>query len=124
MNTWINVLLVGAGGMLGSMLRYGMSLLPVRSRSGFPVITLAINLIGALAIGLIAALAGKSGHGDSRLVLFLKVGLCGGFTTFSTFSWEAAELLQSGRTGTGLCYIALSAALCVAAVFAARALVG
>lgn len=63
--------------------------LPVKA-AGFPVITLGINVVGAFCIGLIVAAVGKHSGWDPRLVLFLKVGFCGGFTTFSTFSLETA----------------------------------
>ena len=74
-------------------------------------------------IGLIAALAAKNSSMDPHLILFLKVGICGGFTTFSTFAFETTDLLQSGNTGTALLYAILSVVLGVLAVFAAQILV-
>lgn len=123
MSTLVNCLLVGAGGMLGTIGRYLFGLLPVKTQSGFPIITLAINLIGAFCIGLIVAFSEKSGNTSPQLVLFLKVGICGGFTTFSTFSLEAVQLLQNGKFITAFSYMALSVALCVAAVAGAQAIV-
>ena len=119
----INCLLIGIGGFIGSVFRYWMGFLPVRLESGFPVATLLINVIGAAVIGLIAALAAKSSSLNEHLVLFLKVGLCGGFTTFSTFSLETTALIQNGSVGVAVCYVALSVILCVAAVFGMQLLV-
>jgi len=123
METISNCLFVGAGGMFGAIARYLMGLLPLRLQNGFPLITLGINLLGAFCIGLIAAQAGKNPSIDPRLLLLLKVGICGGFTTFSTFSLEALTLLQSGKYLVGLSYMILSTALCVAAAAAAQILV-
>ena len=123
MDSLRNVLTVGAGGALGASARYLMGLLPVQPRSGFPLITLTINVLGALCIGVLAAVGAKSGTLSPGMLLFLKVGVCGGFTTFSTLSLETANLLQSGRTGTAAAYVILSVLLCVAAVFGAQALI-
>ncbi len=123
MNTFVNCLLVGAGGMVGTIGRYLLGLLPIKAQSGFPIITLGINLIGAFCIGLIVAFSTRSGNTNPQLVLFLKVGICGGFTTFSTFSLEAMQLLQNGKLVVALSYMILSVALCVAAVAGAQAIV-
>lgn len=117
---WIDFLVVGTGGAIGTAARYLMSFLPLHPRSGFPLITLLINLAGAFCIGLIAALAGKSASFDPRLLLFLKVGLCGGFTTFSTFSLEALNLLQNGSYLTAAAYMSLSVMLCALAAAAGQ----
>ena len=71
------------------------------------------------AIWLLAA-GGKHSGWDPRLVLFLKVGFCGGFTTFSTFSLETAQLLQSGKTAQAALYVIVSVVLGIAAVFTAQ----
>lgn len=122
LNTFANCLLVGIGGMLGTICRYLVGLLPIKMQSGFPIITLAINLIGAFCIGLIVAFSEKSSGINPQLVLFLKVGICAGFTTFSTFSLEAMQLLQNGKFVVGLSYMVLSVALCVSAVVGAQAI--
>ena len=119
----LNCVLVGFGGFLGTVCRYLIGLLPVKAGGGFPVKTLAINFAGAFAIGLIAALAAKYESADSRLVLFLRVGICGGFTTYSTFAYETAELLQNGSAVTALAYVAASVVLCVSAALGAQMLV-
>ena len=101
---------VGLGGALGAMLRYGISLLP--GPHTFPVWTLLTNLLGALAIGFLAGLAGK--HAPSREgLLFLKTGVCGGFTTFSTFSLETVTLFREGHPWLGAGYAAASVLLCL-----------
>ncbi len=119
----IDCLIVGIGGFLGSVCRYLIGLLPMKAGHGFPVKTLLINVAGAFVIGLIAALGAKGKAMDPRFVLMLKVGVCGGFTTFSTFAYESAELLQSGRIGMAAAYAALSVILGVLAIFAAQILV-
>ena len=118
-----NCLIVGAGGALGTICRYLIGLLEVQPESGFPVKTLFINVLGAFVIGLVTALAVKNSALDPRLVLLLKVGVCGGFTTFSTFAYETSELLQTGRGAAALAYVLLSVTLGVLAVFAAQLLV-
>lgn len=101
----LNCVFVGLGGAAGSICRYLLGLLPLKPVSGFPAITLCINIAGAFALGLIGALAGKYAKLNPQLLLFLRVGVCGGFTTFSTFSVETAGLLQSGKTGLVRCCI-------------------
>ena len=117
----MQILYVGIGGAIGAILRYLISLLPVRS--DFPVLTLITNILGALVIGMIVALAAKY-HLPDPVVLLLKTGLCGGFTTFSTFSLEAFNLMDSGKVGLGILYAALSLVLCLAAVCLGEMLIG
>lgn len=106
---------VGLGGAVGALLRYAVSLLPYRGT--FPVLTLVTNILGALAIGLIAGAAAKR-QAPEGLILFLKTGVCGGFTTFSTFSLEAWQLLEKGETGLSALYVLLSVVFCLAGVAA------
>lgn len=115
----VEVLCVGFGGFLGSVGRYLLSLVPVPG--AFPVMTLVTNVIGAVVIGFVVALADMSGL-SPKAVLFLKTGVCGGFTTFSTFSLETVTLWQNGQLGLAGCYAALSVGLCVAGVVAGEAL--
>lgn len=119
----LDCLAVGLGGFAGSVLRYLAGKLPLQSPEGFPYVTLMINVLGSFAIGLIAAVAAKRADIDPRLVLFLRVGLCGGFTTFSTFSSETFSLLRAGSYGGATAYVLLSVLLGVLAVFLAHALV-
>lgn len=110
----MNFLFVGSGGALGAILRYSIGLIPYKG--DFPVLTLVTNLLGAFFIGLISGAAEKKGLSDN-LVLFLKTGVCGGFTTFSTFSLESYKLIQSNHLVPAIIYVVLSVGLCLAGVF-------
>ena len=92
-----DILLVGAGSCLGGILRYLVSLLVHSAKGGFPWSTFLVNIIGCLIIGLLWGLTNRQTNASSLLNLFLIVGFCGGFTTFSTFSKENLVLLQSGN---------------------------
>lgn len=116
-------LLIGAGGALGAILRYLIGLLPVSPSNGFPVKTFLINIAGAFVIGAVAALAAKNAI-NPKLVTFLKVGVCGGFTTFSSFALETEQLMEKGQGGAALAYVAASIVCGVAAVFVAGRLAG
>ena len=100
---------VAAGGALGAAGRYAVSLLPYTG--DFPVLTLLTNFAGALLIGFIVGVGGKG-----NATLFWKTGVCGGFTTFSTFSLESLTLLEKGRWLLGGGYMALSVIFCLAGV--------
>jgi len=123
LTTFLNCLFVGLGGLAGSVLRYLVSLVPLRHESGFPLVTLGINVLGAFALGLILAASDPGSPADPRAMLFLKVGVCGGFTTFSTFALEAHQLLSGGKPSVALAYMLLSVVLSVLAVFGAGVLV-
>lgn len=125
---FFNCLFVGLGGFVGSILRYLVGFIPLNIPTGaaatLPLKTLAINVVGSFVIGIVCALASKLGSSmNPQLLLFLKVGLCGGFTTFSTFALESNSLIQAGQTPLALFYAVLSVALSIVAVFAAQALV-
>lgn len=107
-------LFVGLGGAVGAMLRYAISLIPYRG--GFPLLTFVTNILGALLIGFIVGYASKRNVNDS-LMLFLKTGLCGGFTTFSTFSLEAYNLFVSGNKILAVSYAVLSTVCCILGVW-------
>ena len=110
-----NCLVVGAGGFLGSVARYLMGLIPVP--------TIGINIIGASLIGVISAYALRDIQFDPRLLLFLRVGICGGFTTFSTFSLDAVEMLRNGAYLSAVLYMILSVVLCLVATVGGQLLV-
>lgn len=120
---FLNCLAVGFVGFLGAVLRYGIGLFPVKESTLFPAKTFAINLLGCFAIGLITALVAKSRSLGPRLILFIKVGLCGGFTTFSTFALESGDLLRGGHPWIAFAYISASVIFGVLLVFAAQAAV-
>lgn len=113
----INLLLVMLGGALGAASRFGLVLLIRPHAPGFPAGTLACNLLGCAAIGLLAGLMGVSGSEYDRARLFLFTGLLGGFTTFSSFGLETIGLCRDGRFGAALAYIALSNTLGLAMVY-------
>lgn len=116
----IECLYVGLGGFLGAVCRYLVSLIPLRTESGFPVLTFFINIAGAFAVGLIAGLTTKEFALSQNAVLFLKVGLCGGFTTFSAFSLETVTLMRNGSYGVAAAYALLSVIFGVLAAFGAQ----
>lgn len=109
---------VGLGGALGSLLRYFLST-TIKSQGDFPLGTFIINVVGSFLIGLIAFYAEKNNL-DSRLVLFFKVGFCGGFTTFSTFAFEIFNLGDNQKFSTGIFYGCLSIILSLFAIYLAR----
>ena len=119
----MNILVVGAGGAIGAVFRYLLGQVLPKLGTGFPLGTFAVNLIGCFAIGLIVGLAGRHSGLEPRLILFLQTGVCGGFTTFSTFSLEKLSLFEEGKFTIGLFYIVLSVLIGVLALFAAKNLV-
>lgn len=119
---FVNLLLVGLGGAMGSMLRYATSLLVDALALHPAAATLAVNVVGSFAIGFIMSVA----HG--RQSLLWAVGLCGGFTTFAGFSNQTLALFTSGQTLWAMANVALNVCLCLAAtaagIAAARLLSG
>lgn len=119
----LNCLAIGAGGAMGAILRYLMSLLPIQGKYGFPFATLLTNILGALLMGVIVGAIAQGHQIDDRLSMFLRVGVCGGFTTFSTFALETSNMLSSGKVALGIGYAVLSAGLSIAAVMAGQLLI-
>lgn len=107
----LECLFVGLGGFIGSVARYLIGLLAVETASGFPVKTFCINLLGSFILGIVSESALRDPGISRNLVLFLQIGVCGGFTTFSTFSSEALKLFAGGRQGVALSYMVLSVVL-------------
>lgn len=115
----LTYLWIAIGSALGGMARYASSrALTLRFGETFPWGTLAVNVIGSLVIGFVAALSGR----DSRVMIspnarqFMMVGLCGGFTTFSSFSLQTLELIRNRDFAEAGGNILLSVAACMAAV--------
>ena len=113
----LNILAVGAGGFLGSTLRYLISLIPLYEPIIFPIKTFIINIVGCIVIGIIAVSASKNFEMNQQMLLFLKVGLCGGFTTFSTFALETADLMKAGHMGIAFFYAVLSVLVGITVIF-------
>lgn len=106
-------LFVAMGGAMGAMARYAISLFPVKTE--FPLLTLITNIIGAILIGFIVGIANTRSVSDHS-VLFWKTGVCGGFTTFSTFSLEACNLFMDKQYFLGGLYVLLSCMGCILGV--------
>ncbi|MCC6206332.1 MAG: fluoride efflux transporter CrcB [Hyphomicrobiales bacterium] len=115
----VGFLLVFVGSGIGGMARHGVGLLALRwFGTGFPIGTLAINIVGSLLMGVVAEYwALKSGLPQPAR-LFLTTGILGGFTTFSAFSLETAVLWERGRPVSSVAYVAASLVLSVGALFA------
>lgn len=112
--------LVAAGGATGAVMRYLTGVGMTRALgSGWPYGTLAVNVVGGLAMGLLVGiLAQRAGADQERWRVLLGVGVLGGFTTFSAFSLEVALMIERRQTPQAFGYATLSVVLSVAALFA------
>ena len=120
----MDCIVVGVGGFVGAVCRYLIGMIPLKEGCTFPIKTFLINIAGSFLIGIVAALAMKTESLDSRTVLFLKVGICGGFTTFSSFALETTDLMKDGKMHLAAIYTVLSVTFGVLAVFAGQGIVG
>jgi CrcB protein len=117
-------LIVFLGGGLGAAARHGINMSAARLiGTGFPYGTLFINVVGSLAMGLIAEYFALKGHLPQHWRLFLTTGILGGFTTFSAFSLEAALLYERGQIAGAAIYVVASVVLAIAGLFAGLAIV-
>lgn len=113
-----SILLVGIGGAVGSILRYLTSvLLNKYFQSNFPIATFTANVLGCLLIGILLGYFEKQHLANPELKLLLITGFCGGYTTFSTFSAENINIIQSGQIETVFIYTALSILISFTAVW-------
>ena len=113
------LLIVALGGGLGSALRFAVSKVVAENIGGaFPYPTFAVNIAGCLLIGLFYGLSSRGSLGGDSAKMLLTTGLCGGFTTFSTFCNENLALLRGGNAIMALMYAAVSVVLGFAAVAA------
>jgi CrcB protein len=121
-----NLLLVGLGGFLGSIVRYklGGLVLHLTAQQRFPYGTFSVNVLGCLAIGILAGLAERYDMFGPQARLFLFTGLLGGFTTFSAFGLEAAYLVRRSELLVAALYAGGSVVFGIAAVFLGLKLVG
>lgn len=112
------LLLIGTGGFIGSIARFLVSQLNTRvDWLALPLGTLTVNVLGSLLIGFLIGISEKSTLLGTEWRMFLMVGLCGGFTTFSSFTGENLTLLRSGQIGSLLLYTGLSLLLGLGAVY-------
>lgn len=114
----MDFIFVAFGGAAGAIGRYIISLIPIRT--DFPVLTLITNITGAILIGFITGIVSGRDDVTPNTVLFWKTGVCGGFTTFSTFSLEAYTLPENKSYLTGGLYIVLSVICCVIGIFCGK----
>lgn len=121
----LNLILVGAGGAVGAIARYGLGVQAVRTLGGaWPYGTLIANVLGGLLMGALAAvLTQRSGDGPERWRLLLGVGLLGGFTTFSAFSLEVVQMTDRKAWGAAAIYSLGSVVLSVGAAMVGLILV-
>lgn len=112
-----NILLVGLGGFMGSTLRYAAYLLiDKRFDTSFPLSTFTVNIVGSFLLGIILAYSTRGALAEPMRLL-LAVGLCGSFTTFSTFAMENLNLLSQREIFTSFIYVALSVIIGIAAAW-------
>ncbi|MEV6642195.1 fluoride efflux transporter CrcB [Amycolatopsis sp. NPDC051371] len=115
---WDVLLAIGAGGALGSLARYGLSVAIPHARGEFAVATLLTNVSGCLLIGILMAFLTTTARPHHLLRPFLGVGILGGFTTFSTFVTDTLDAATTGRILASLLYLAATLVLCLTAVAA------
>ncbi|MFG6496587.1 fluoride efflux transporter CrcB [Fictibacillus sp. UD] len=105
----MNYLFIGFGGIVGAQLRYYVGLMVVhKSLAGFPIATLAANLLGCFALGWFTTRVANHKIMRPEIISGLGTGLIGSFTTFSTFSADTMLLIQDNRLGTAFLYVFIS----------------
>lgn len=114
----LNVFAIFIGGGIGSLCRYGLSVLLKIYSLNFPFATLVINILGSFILGFAAAYFWNKIPATiihDTLKLTITVGFCGGLTTFSTFSWETFDLIKNGEVLLACIYAVVSVLICVLA---------
>ena len=113
-----NFLLIFLGGGIGSVLRFGISLLMMSvSKTVFPVATLLSNVISCTVLGVVVYLMQDKINSDNALRFLLVTGFCGGFSTFSAFSFETVELIRSGNAFYAVLNIVVSLSSCLGIIY-------
>jgi CrcB protein len=113
-----NIVLVGLGGAIGSVLRYVSSIFVDRYFSSvFPWATFAVNIVGCLLVGLLLGIFERQQLATAEIRLLFVTGFCGGYTTFSTFAAENLTLIQYEQFGLAVLYTVLSVLIGIAAVW-------
>jgi fluoride exporter len=111
------LLLVGAGGFVGCVLRYlTVQTVDLKFNSLFPYGTLIVNIVGSLLLGIIYGWLSQKSDGSQNLKLLLATGFCGGFTTFSAFAFENFRLMEQKFVSVSLIYMMVSLILGVLAI--------
>jgi len=112
-----SLLIVGTGSFIGGAMRYLLST-NIKNMYGqtFPWGTLVVNLLGCFVFGIIFALFSKHNSTDNTFCLLLTTGICGGFTTFSTFANESVQMIQNGNIGEFIGYMATSVIVGIALI--------
>lgn len=114
-----HALIIFLGGGLGAAARHGVGLLAMRHMgAAFPYGTLIVNIVGSLVMGLLIGWMVRRGHTSNEVRLFLATGFLGGFTTFSAFALDFANLWRNGETASAIGYVLASVMLSLLAVFA------
>lgn len=106
MNLWSISFLVGLGGFAGSVARYGFSIALQRYPIEWPAGTLAVNVLGCLAIGMITGLSSRGETLSPEIRIALATGFCGGFTTMSSMIYEIAVMIRSSAYLHAILYAA------------------
>lgn len=115
---FIPYLIVFAGAGLGGALRHGVNaFITGTANTEFPIGIVAINISGSLLLSLLAGYFAFKGDASGHWRLFLTTGICGGYTTFSTFSQDTILLIDRGQPGAAALYVALSVGLSLIAFF-------
>ena len=109
---------VAIGGAIGSLARFGLGLAAAPLSQNLPWGTILINIVGSFVIGFVGTLTLAHGRYplSENLRLFVMVGFCGGFTTFSSFSLQTLDLLRGGAVTRAVANILVSVVLCITAV--------
>jgi CrcB protein len=119
----ILVAYVAIGGALGTAARYLLTLaIQERATGGFPIATLLINVSGSILLGFLMRYGLEGSTTSPEVRLMLTTGFCGGYTTFSTFSYETARLLEGGEWQRSFAYIVASVVVCLGGIFIGFAL--
>ena len=113
---------VALGGAVGSVARYVIAVVVPTRPGAFPAGTLLVNVSGSILIGFLMRYGLESISASAETRLLLVTGFCGGYTTFSAFSYETARLLEDGQWTRGVAYIAASVVLSIAGTFAGFAI--
>ncbi len=113
-----NILLVFLGGGLGSVARFGISeFVKNNFKSNFPIATLLSNILSCLVLAIMVGVFSGKVEANPAIKTLIIIGFCGGFSTFSTFSYETVELIRNGNMLLAIANILISVTVCVALVY-------